>query len=113
MATLFGRTVTVRRRTGSYVKGVWTEGATSSFTIRGTAQPMSSREIESLNVGRKDTGKIKIYSDTQLVVSEEGATNAGDFIAFGGKEWEIIAELTNQNALINHYKYIAEYRQDI
>lgn len=112
METLFPTTITVRRKTGSYVNGVWTASSADS-TFEGSAQPMSGKEIESLGIGRKDTGKIKIYSSSVLNVSKEGGTNSGDYIVYGGKVWEVIHELVYNNGLIPHYKYIAEYRESI
>lgn len=109
MSTLFPRALTVSRSTGSYVNGVWTSSAVS-ITVMGSAQPMSGREIQALEIGRKDIGKIKLYTDTPLVVSTEGQANSGDVVTWQGKLWEVISTADYQNDLIPHYKSIAEYK---
>lgn len=109
MSTLFPKTIVVRRPTGSYVAGIWTETTTSS-TFEGSVQPITGKELEALQIGRKDIGKVKIYSSSELNVSLEGKANTGDVVEAHGSLWEIISRLPYQNDLIPHYKYIGEHR---
>ena len=99
-----------RPGTSSYVGGVWTSAAPSALSFRGTIQPITGKELESLNVGQDDTGKVKVYSTTKLNVAKKGDNATGDIVYYNGKKWELIDELDYQNKLIQHYKYIAEYR---
>lgn len=93
---------------GQYKNGVWVDGASVISTFSGSVQPMSSREIESLNVGRRDVGKVKAFTNTDLPVSREGGTQRGALIHFGTNKYEVIEKNIYESGLINHYKYIAE-----
>lgn len=109
MSTLFPKTIDYLQVTGSYVNGVWTK-AESASTFEGSVQPVTGKEVESLPVGREDRGKVKVYSNTPLNVSTEAQGHSGDIVIWEGQKWEVIFELKYQNGLIDHYKYIAEYR---
>lgn len=107
MSTLFPHTIVVRHRTGERVRGVWTPGPTTSDTFVGSVQPVKGKDLELLPIGRRDTGAVKVYSNTPLAVSVEGGTTPGDVVVWQGRAWEIIAALPYQNGVINHYKYLA------
>lgn len=108
--TLFNNPILVTSKTGTYVKGVWTPGTDTTKTVYGSVQALSYRELAILDIGRKDLGKVKIYSDTALKVSQEGTENSGDIITWDSRDWEIIQALDFQNGIIPHYKYLAEFR---
>jgi len=110
MSTLFPKTITYQQVAGSFINGVYTKVNTPS-TFIGSVQPVTGKDIESLNVGREDRGKVKIYSNTPLNVSIEGIqTKPGDVVEWQGQKWEVIQEMIFQNDLIEHYKYIGEFR---
>ena len=108
--TLFPKTITYQTQPFTLVKGVATLGTPVVSTFQGSVQPMSGKEINSLPVGREDTGKVKIYSDTILPVSVKDGDDSGAIVIWQSQKWEVIFELKYQNNLINHYKYIGEYR---
>lgn len=115
MSILFPEVQNTKTSTGSaYVKGVWTLGSETETDIIIDVQPMTDREIDSLEIGRRDIGKIKAYSNIELKVSTEGTENSGDTIIWRNKEYEIIKKEEHFNSFfseLNHYKYIAEYRR--
>jgi len=111
--SLFKYPQTGQTAPGSYVRGVWTEASSTPLSFLGTIQPMSGKEITSLNVGREDTGKVKVYSTTPLNVSIKGSSNSGDIVFYQSKKWEVIHELDFQNKLLPHFKYVAEYRGEL
>jgi hypothetical protein len=110
--TLFGVTQNYYSVTISEYRGEYTRTETAG-TFVGTIQPLTGKETELLNVGREDLGKVKVYSSTQLNVSTEETENSGDIVVYSGKKWEIIQALDYQNNLIPHYKYIAEYKEEV
>ena len=115
MSTLFPTTITYETHgIGKRVNGIYEPGKTTTSTFAGSVQPMSGKEIESLSVGRQDTGKVKIYSNIQLAVSTQGETTIepGAVVLWDGKKWEVIQEFGYFNGLIPHYKYIGEYRDE-
>ena len=109
MSTLFPRTIQAEHRVGSYVRGDWVVSTTENFTFVGSVQPLTGKETEFLPENRRDTGLVKVYSNTPLAVSLEGSSAAGDVVIWAGKRWELIQELVYANGLIDHYKYIAAY----
>lgn len=110
MSTLFPTAIPVVTASGSYVGGIWTKGTPVASTFQGSCQPVTAKDTEARDIGRKDVGKIKVYSGTALAVGIEGSDNSGDIVQWQGSNWEIIQALPYQNSLIPHYKYIAEYR---
>ena len=99
---------------GSYnTAGDWVPGDTGTLFFLGSVQPTNGKEIDSLPVGREDTGKVKIYSDRVLPVSKQGGNDAGAIVFWKNQKWEVIYELTFQNDLIPHYKYFGEYRGEV
>lgn len=115
MSTLFPKNITVLRETaGAYnATGVWVDGSTTELTVTGSVQPMTAREIEALEIGRKDIGKVKAFVNQELIISTEGGTSKGDKLVYDGKWYEVIAKDNFNNDLIPHYRYIAEYRETI
>ena len=87
MSTLFPRTIQAEHRTGSYSRGDWVVSTVENFTFTGSVQPLTGKETEILPENRRDTGLVKIYSNTTLAVSLEGSTTAGDVVIWAGKRW--------------------------
>lgn len=107
MSTLFPRTIVVRHRTGSLVKGVWVQGQVESGTFVGSVQPVRGKDLDLLPIGRRDTGSVKVYSNTPLEVASEGGNQPGDIVVWQGRQWEVVASLPYQNGVVDHYKYLA------
>lgn len=108
MSTLFPHAIPVLHRTGSRVNGRWV-GTSTEASITGSVQPLNGRDLQFLPEGRRDTGLVKIYCNTELAVSTEGSDTSGDVVVWSGKEWEVIQALEYSNGLIDHFKYIAAY----
>lgn len=107
MSTLFPHSLVVQHRSGSLVKGVWTPGPVESGIFVGSVQPVNGKDLDLLPIGRRDTGSVKVYSNTPLAVATEGGTTPGDVVVWQGRQWELVAALPYQNGVINHYKYLA------
>jgi len=112
MSTLFPKTISFKRRTGVFTDGVYVTNETDSSFV-GSVQPLTGKEIETFVAGRADKGHVKVYSATRLNVCAEGQLNSGDVVIWQSQKWEVIYEMINQNDLIEHYKYIAEYRGNL
>lgn len=114
MGIFFPETLNIVYRAGQLIDGRWVV-TKSVTTIQGDAQPVNSSDIEMQDIGRRDIGKIKVYTGTPLNVATLNADNTtgndGTMIQFSGKWYEVIMEDVRQK-LIRHYKYIAEYRKD-
>lgn len=113
MSTLFPKTyITEDHGAGSYVNGKWIEGTITEGTMIGSVQSLSGKEFASLEIGRADLGKVKIYSNTELQVSNDGGDEKGTIVFYRNKRYEVIQEMAFDNDLINHFKYIAELRTE-
>jgi len=112
MSTLFPKTITYTAVTFTRVNGKVSKVNTPG-TFTGSVQPLSGKELDVVDVGRADLGKVKIYSNTVLKVAIEGSNTPGDVVQWQGRKWEVIAAMEYQNDLINHYKYIGEYREQV
>jgi len=114
MSTLFPKPIQYESHTansteGEYVDGVYVEGDAELLTFYGSVQPATGKDIDSLSVGREDTGKVKVYSDRILPISSEDGKDKGAIVYWQGEKWELIYEGKFQNSLIPHYKYIGQY----
>lgn len=114
---LFPSTYTVKRKTstGSYnSSGVYVAGSESTFTVIADCQSLTAKDLEFLNIGRKDLGKIKIFCDTELLVCQQGTNGTnlqnGDLIVYLNENYEIIQKQKFGN-LLTHWEYIAELRK--
>lgn len=115
---LFGSTYTIKRTPaeGYYNNsGLYIEGSPEANTsIIADIQSLTSKELESLNIGRDDLGKIKIFSDTELLVALAGEDGNylqnGDKVTFLNDDYEIIQRVPFVNNIIPHFEYIAELR---
>ena len=109
MSTLFPKnTIDYFVVTNTVVRGRPKSSRVAS-TFIGSVQPVTGKDIEIMETGKEDKGRIKAYSDTKLNVSIAGEDTPGDIIIWDGKEWECMSEQAYQNGLINHYKYIAQF----
>lgn len=111
--SLFPLPVTVTRSTRTLVSGVW-QKTTTTLTIKADVQPASQANgglaITSTEPGRRDVGTVVIYTTSTLVAPREGTTTSPDVITWMGSLWEITYQQPHQGQLIQHNKYLAEYR---
>lgn len=110
---LFPKTLSVTRMNRHFVDGQMVDGTPTVITFKGEIQPLSNADTVALNVGRKDLGKCRVFSDIQLVEGKAGADLTGDLIAFDGGVYEMIQENKHANGLLPHYLYIAELRAGV
>lgn len=114
MSVLFPKKYNIVRFTGADIDGDWVETRSPEIEILADAQPITGRELETLNIGRENIGKIRIFTDEILDVSLEGSGTNSTYFDYGGCNWyEIIQENSYQGGLINHNSYIAELRVNI
>jgi len=110
MGSLFPRPITGERLTLTEVDGIDTIAGTTPITNQGSIQPLSGKEAESFGIMRQDKGLVQIFCDDKLMVGESGTANkTGDIVFWDGRKWEVIAELTRDQGVINHLRYAAEY----
>ena len=109
MSTLFPKPITIKRGTRILVRGVWSTTYTDS-TILGSVQPLSGEDIDALDPGTRNIGRVWVYTGSLLNIRREGSTDAADRVVFDGSLWEVTDCRPYTNGIIPHRKYLAEYR---
>ena len=61
------RTYTITRQSGGSTgtDGIWTPGAESTLTIRGSWQPLTGRELEQLPEGYRERARAKLNTNAK------------------------------------------------
>jgi hypothetical protein len=104
---MLGReTITVKRITGSFTNGIWSE-TTTSGTIHGSVQPLTSKQMETLPEGYRDSKGFTIYGDINetMLTSAEINSKTPDVVTIDNVDYQVIKALKHR-ALIKHYEYI-------
>lgn len=104
---VFRKPVTVKRTTaGAYVNGFWVEGGevTPAPVIRASVQPASQDDMQLLPEGRRTTGAYRLYTNDVLFLAN-GTQNA-DIVTIAGADYEVMADASWQNSIINHRSYL-------
>lgn len=123
MANIFDQilrqTITVTPSTvGIFDRGNYVDADSTPYDIIAGVQPISGEVVDSMGIGRRGIGKIKVYTRTELTVSGTGNYKRGDYISWKGNNYEIIAKEKDQSKLVflngptNHYKYVGELREN-
>lgn len=110
MSTLFPKPYTIRRRDRTLVRGVWVPGTVATITIQGSVQPLSGKDLATMEAGSRDLGKVWIYTNDTLRKRLEGSTTEADVLVYDGSLWEVIDTRSYLSGLIEHRKHLAEYR---
>lgn len=95
----------VRFATGSRVSGRYVAGASTSTTIRGSVQPLSGKETQTLPEGERRRDWLKVYTHTELVPVDQhgGAATSGDRLVIDGITYEV-RTTARQRSVIPHYR---------
>ena len=111
MSTLFPRAITGERLVLDKVRTDYIVTGVEPISTMGSLQPYSGRDIDSLDILRRDMGVLEIFCDTPLRVSAQGDADQrrGDVIFWSEGRWEVFKEMAWDNGLIPHYNYLAQY----
>jgi hypothetical protein len=106
--SLFRKQFTVTRPTGSYVKGKWVPGGSTTITIMASVQPLKGLEIQLVPEARRYSQSVKLYTNTQLQVGINGTSENADILSAFGFNFEIISVEPWQSGVmfLDHYKCI-------
>lgn len=93
-----------RSAPGTYVNGVFVNGATTEISIQASIQPVTGEDMKTLPEGRRLSDYVKVYTDTLIQNVADG--QQPDRILWRGHEYEALSMDVRQMAVINHYKVI-------
>jgi membrane protein implicated in regulation of membrane protease activity len=77
-----------RRAAATYVDGIATPGATTTFSILAAVVPASGRDLLRLPEGRRSTETKTVYTASVLLVGAVGG-NEADIVTIEGDSWEV------------------------
>ena len=104
--SLFPKTYQAWHRTATLVRGE-PDVTYTEFSLEGSVQPVTGRDLQALPAGRFDLGSVKVYTLQELVVGVEGSELLGDVVEYHGVKYEIIQRLPYYADIITHNKYVA------
>lgn len=104
----FGASFLVKRsQGGEYVDGIWNGNAESEeITIRAVVQPMTARDLQMLEEGRRFTESKRVYTDTLLRTTDDETNQGADIIEIDGEDYEIHS-VEKWGYDLSHFKCIA------
>ena len=113
MISTWNKSYTATRKTAGTTDddGFYTPGSTTSVPFSGTIMRMSDKERENLPEGQRTTETIKIYTDTDLYVTNITAGTKGDIVTYKGNDYEIVGRSDWDDfneAGLQHYKLIGQ-----
>jgi hypothetical protein len=79
-----------RRAAGSLSLGSYVPGATTTFSIDASIQPVSGRDVKAAPEGRRVEELRVVYTLTELLAMQPGAHGIGDVVTYKGETWEVI-----------------------
>lgn len=93
---------------GSYVNGVFVEGAETTVTIQASVQPVSGQDMVSVPEGRRSSDVVKIYTDSDLFCQGNlGSGQSPDRLVWRGNDYEVYTKDVCQMGVVSHFKYYA------
>jgi hypothetical protein len=98
--------ITIKRITGSFTNGAWSETLTTG-TIHGSVQPLTSKQLETLPEGYRDARGYTVYGDINeaMLTSAEVNSKTPDVVTIDSVDYQVVKTLKHRS-LIKHYEYI-------
>lgn len=107
MFGVFRKPLTVtREQPGQYVDGVWQPGTSATLTVNASVQPTTPDEMQMLPEGERDRQAFTLYSDTELLVSNDNTQQPSDRVQIDGATYKASARAPWQNSIIPHHRTV-------
>jgi len=98
---------------GESVKGKITNSYSNNLEFIGNIQPVTQKDQQLLEIGRKELGKVQVFTDHVFNICKEGEQNKGDLVLYDENYYEILALNNHLSGLLPHRFYVAELRLNI
>lgn len=82
-----GTYVVTRTAVGTTTKGIYTAGATSTFSIVASVQPVDGKTLDALPEGERMKETRLVFTETEL--KARTPAHEPDWIAIGGERYEV------------------------
>ena len=89
---------------GGYIDGIYQDGATSTFDVIMSIQPLMGKEVEKLPEGERTRRYVKGYTTTRLYTTKESESQKADRVAYDGTNFEVQAAERWIDGNLHHYK---------
>lgn len=103
-------TLNFQNYTGSYVNGKWVDAADGApVPATGSWQPATGEAVQVALNGRRAKSANYFITESNFNVDKQslnGVQGRRSTAIVGTDEYEIINKDTNQNGIINHYRYL-------
>ena len=81
------QTVTVYRKSGAWIAGVWTASPDTAIAITAVVTRPSPNDLDQIPEGDRQKGAIAVYSTTQLMLTNASGTS--DEVLYGGDRYRL------------------------
>ena len=93
MAILGAQAFTAKRRAaGSWTSGVYTQGAETQYTVRGSLQPATAKELELLPEGARADTRWMLFCDAHQQLLDTGdrvVVSGADCLVLARQDWTL------------------------
>lgn len=93
------------------MKGKWTPGSVSEFTVLAVIQMATGKDLQNLPEGLRGKSTVRVYTDVELfaarVKGETGGPAGPDFFTWKGRKYEVTITDPRDGTDLPHYKSIA------
>lgn len=98
---------------GEYTDGRFVKGQVLTFKAIASVQQATPKEINMLPEGRRNKEMKVVFTESELIPTDETAQTSGDFFEYKGKTYEVhkVEEWSDETDL-PHYKSICIKRDD-
>lgn len=110
---LNAKTWTINRYTQALSGGVWTDTLVSSFTVRGSLQPMSAVELANAPEGFRNApgAKFKLYTDGSVNLiaggpEDDSDAQAADRLDYNGRSLYVRGVLDFSEGILSQKKWM-------
>lgn len=91
----FTQTLSILRNTGTWMSGRWSQSSSTTLSISGIIDPLTTKELSQLPNFDQLNGGIRAYTltqlnPTQLSSSESSTGSISDEIIWKGHNWQIV-----------------------
>jgi len=101
--TLTGKTFA----SGTWVKGIFTEGSATEFEFTASVQPLTPKELNALPEGERKLARFRLFTSYRLKTADDSDDKKSpDQVQIEGQWYTVTGIDIWQNKVIPHYKAI-------
>lgn len=99
--------ILTRREVGSFVDGIFEQGASSQITIHASVQPISSQDRAVLPEGIRENSRYVLFTSDSVRSSNKDTKLPPDEIEIDDRQYTVLLVESWANGLIEHRRVVA------